>query len=449
MVMITNSFDKFPNEPTGLMYEQFGKIGLNPATSATYETTFANSTGWTLTNTSGTTWNISSPKLNWRTDIARHGSGAIYDLGSLDSYSTWLLRFELTVDDSFGRNADTLAMFGIHDKSDLTTSINGGYSSSHAQVQIQCAFMDLASNHRKFQAKIANSSSVGQDSSGVNNTLTRDVKYYIEIKKNSATSYTVGYSTNSDYTTGQVSATETITLSGLRYLHFEAWTQSATASYESWGVGWVENLKLYTGVTTASPASPKVKQHFIEWFSGKSLPSYWDKSNTNGTQAMADSIDGGLLMSTTSSGSSISYIDFADKKQFSNTGSVMIAVMKHGSVTGGESYTGLQSGTTQGNGQGAWSYVNDAWKGAVFNLYTVGASGGTWVQTGCVTSDTNWHIHKIELTSSAGSLQIDGNTTVTSTTNLPAVSLQPSVGINNSSAVNRTLSIRYMECYNT
>jgi len=40
-------------------------------------------------------------------------------------------------------------------------------------------------------------------------------------------------------------------------------------------------------------------------------------------------------------------------------------------------------------------------------------------------------------------------TTTTSTTNLPAVALQPSVGINNSSAVNRTLNIRYMECYNT
>ena len=192
------------------------------------------------------------------------------------------------------------------------------------------------------------------------------------------------------------------------------------------------------------------KQRFVENFSGWQLDTdRWDQSNTNGTQVMADSIDGGLLMSTTSSGSSISYIDFADKKQFSNTGSVMIAVMKHGSTTGGESYTGLQSGTTQGNGQGAWSYVNDSWKGAVFNFYTVGASGDTWVQTGCVTSDTNWHTHKIELTSSAGSLQIDGNTTVTSTTNLPAVSLQPSVGINNTSAVNRTLNIRYMECYNT
>ena len=191
------------------------------------------------------------------------------------------------------------------------------------------------------------------------------------------------------------------------------------------------------------------KQRFVETFSGGVLDTdRWDQSNTNGTQAMADSIDGGLLMSTTSSGSSVSYIDFADKKQFSNTGSVMIAVMKHGSTTGGESYTGLQSGTTQGNGQGAWSYVNDSWKGAYFNLYTVGASSGTWVSSG-YTSDTNWHTHKIELTSSQASLEIDGTTTTTSTTNLPAVALQPSVGINNSSAVNRTLNIRYMECYNT
>ena len=75
------------------------------------------------------------------------------------------------------------------------------------------------------------------------------------------------------------------------------------------------------------------KQRVVETFSGDALDTdRWDQSNTNGTQAMADSIDGGLLMSTTSSGSSISYIDFADKKQFSNTGSVMIAVMKHGST---------------------------------------------------------------------------------------------------------------------
>ena len=32
MVMITNSFDKFPNEPTGSMYEQFGKTSNSPAT---------------------------------------------------------------------------------------------------------------------------------------------------------------------------------------------------------------------------------------------------------------------------------------------------------------------------------------------------------------------------------------------------------------------------------
>jgi len=193
------------------------------------------------------------------------------------------------------------------------------------------------------------------------------------------------------------------------------------------------------------------KQRFVENFSGNVLDTdRWDFSPIlSGTQAMADEVDGGLLMSTTATNSSESYIDFADKKQFSNTGSVMIAVMKHGSTTGGESYTGLQSGYKQGNGQGAWSYVNDGWKGSVFNFQTADGSSNTWIQTGCVASDTNCHTHKIELTSSAGSLQIDGTTTVTSTTTLPQTRLQPSVGINTTTSTNRTLNIRYMECYNT
>jgi len=193
------------------------------------------------------------------------------------------------------------------------------------------------------------------------------------------------------------------------------------------------------------------KQRFVETFSGDALDTdRWDFSPLfSGTQAMSDEVDGGLLMSTTATNTSESYIDTNNIKQFSPTGAVMIAVIKHGSTTGGESYTGLQSGYKQGNGQGAWSYVNDSWKGSVFNFQTDDGNNNTWIETGCVASDTNWHTHKIELTSSSGSLQIDGNTTVTSTTNLPAVALQPSVGINNSSAVNRTLNIRYMECYNT
>ena len=447
MVMITNSFDKFPNEPTGLMYEQFGKIGVNPATTPAYETTFANSTGWTLTNTSGTTWNVSSPKLNWRADIARSGSGAIYDLGSLDSYSSWVLRFELTVDDSFGRNADTLAMFGIHDKSDLTTSINGGYSSSHAQVQIQCAFMDLQNNHRKFQAKIANSSSVGQDTSGFNNTLTRDVKYYIEIKKNSATSYTVGYSTNSDYTTGQVSSTETITLSGLRYLHFEAWTQNATASYESWGVGWVENLKLYTGVTSPSPASLKVKQHFIEWFSGKQIPSYWNKRTIagSGTWNMEDGVDKGLKVQFTSGRGCI---DFGAIRPFSKTGSRFIAVANMNSTGNQYWLLGMKYGETSYSPDGY--YFNYMSSGSTFTFASYGGgSSSTATATSVSTSPAGtFHVWDGEVTPSNMLGKVDGTLEATRTANMPQNNMHPFF-FTQRDQVNGDGNIRYMECYNT
>ncbi len=45
------------------------------------------------------------------------------------------------------------------------------------------------------------------------------------------------------------------------------------------------------------------KQHFIEWFSGKQLPSYWNV-NTNSTVAMADEVDGGIKPETISDAAS-------------------------------------------------------------------------------------------------------------------------------------------------
>ena len=193
------------------------------------------------------------------------------------------------------------------------------------------------------------------------------------------------------------------------------------------------------------------KQRFVENFSGDALDTdRWqqDGLNTNGTLVMQDSIDGGLLMSTGATSSNMAFMAFNGVKQYNQNGSIMIAVIKHGQVSGGESYTGLQDGTSQGTVDGAWSYVNDAWKGAYFNLNTQDNNSGSWTTSG-VTSDTNWHTHKIVLTSSQASLQIDGNTTTTVSTNLPNERLQPSIGINTTANTNRTLNINYMECYNT
>ena len=429
MVMIINSFDKFPNEPTGLMYEQFGKIGINPAVTSALSASDYTSSNFT---TVGSTVAITSNSVVFSSTPTNADDGQYMQIDSLAETDTWSLNFKLN--------------FSVHNTFDNVylgfTNASSTWNTSNTYIRLQTQ----GGGYQRFTLGTRISGSNTESTSATNTALV-NTDYWCTFSSDGSGTATFKAWTNSGRT-GTAHVTLTKTYTGVGTMNYIQHRTYASGDTNVW-TGTVSEITATTKPTLTSPASTKVKQHFIEWFSGKQLPSYWDKSNTNGTQAMADSVDGGLLMSTTSSGSSISYIDFADKKQFSNTGSVMIAVMKHGSVTGGESYTGLQSGTTQGNGQGAWSYVNDAWKGAVFNFYTVGASGGTWVQTGCVTSDTNWHIHKIELTSSAGSLQIDGNTTVTSTTNLPAVSLQPSVGINNTSAVNRTLNIRYMECFNT
>ena len=197
------------------------------------------------------------------------------------------------------------------------------------------------------------------------------------------------------------------------------------------------------------------KQHVIDWCSGKGGTNRtdfkWTAVNSGGaTGAMSDEVDGGFKMSTGSTNNARAFIGFNQKRQFSPTGSVMISVVKHGSLTGGESYVGLQDGSNSGVGKGAWTHVDNDYKGTYFSLHTVGAGGSIFVESG-YTADTNWHTHKIELTSSQASLEIDGTTTTTSTVSsqLPAVALAPSVGINTTSSANRTLNIRYLECYNT
>ena len=215
--------------------------------SPTYETTYPISTGWTQVNTASSYWAIASTTQQFQNRIANNGSGANYDLGLLDSYDEWLLRFELTVDSSLEvqYNGDAVTVFGIQGRTDNTSSVGGSYGTARAQVQMQIA---TANSTRRIQAKAANDTTVGQSGAVLNFEYTNDTKYYIEVKKTGATSYTIGVGTNSDYTTGRTEGNITATLTGLRYLHFESWGQNA--SYESRNGGIIENLKFYAGTST-------------------------------------------------------------------------------------------------------------------------------------------------------------------------------------------------------
>ena len=83
-----------------------------------------------------------------------------------------------------------------------------------------------------------------------------------------------------------------------------------------------------------NPLSTVAKQHFVEWFTGKELPTTrrWaltDNGGNNTGSTTHDGVDGGYTLEGTGSGSTQQYLlSFNDKKLFSHTGSAIIWVAK-------------------------------------------------------------------------------------------------------------------------
>ena len=189
------------------------------------------------------------------------------------------------------------------------------------------------------------------------------------------------------------------------------------------------------------------KQRFVENFSGDSLDTdRWQTTNVSGTGtfAMADSADEGFSITTGGSSGNISNITFNNKRPFSKTGSVCIAIYRR--VNTGLVRTGFASDTADANTSQAYSDNNAG--NTHYKLFTAG--GGFTSTATSINTDTNFHVHKIELTSSNAQLTIDGNLEVTKTTNLPPNDLQPKMNVyRNPSTGTHESRIKYMECYNT
>jgi len=194
------------------------------------------------------------------------------------------------------------------------------------------------------------------------------------------------------------------------------------------------------------------KQHFIEWFSGKSLPSYWNTTNVTGTGtfAMNDSVDGGFSISSGANANDESYINFNNKRQFSPTGSVIIFVSKKFFTGGSDGIEmgGLRSNITNSNADNAL-LENSSGGSEIPNLRTSDGSSTTKAAS-TATGDTSFHAWSITCGSSNIILSEDGVTEVTKTTNRPRIPMQPFYGVLNSSVSGAdVVNIRYMECYNT
>jgi ABC-type Na+ efflux pump permease subunit len=188
------------------------------------------------------------------------------------------------------------------------------------------------------------------------------------------------------------------------------------------------------------------KQHFIEWFSGKQLPSYWNTHNRvgTGTFAMADSADGGFTVTVDTSTNAESLINFNGIHQYSHTGSVFTGVVKAPVATSLQMVGGGVPTTDLNHNYS--TYRNSS--GDTYKTLRSDDTSATQVDTD-IPVDTDWTAFKLENKSSQLELSISGVLKSTQTSNKPTATLQPVMRIWSSGSSAKTGSIRYMECYNT
>ena len=200
----------------------------------------------------------------------------------------------------------------------------------------------------------------------------------------------------------------------------------------------------------SNPLTTVRKQHFWEWFSGATLNSRWTTTNSGGagTYSMSDEADGGLLITTPTTINTQQNMDFGDKRNFSPTGSVFIAVVKSSWTN---VYNDFGFTNTQPNAQSAifrWTSHNADGK---IHLLTCGSGTTEDIATSVSGNATDWSAIKIECKASSVEGSINGVLERTHSTQIPTsdTKLQPYVGIYNTVASAKTCQIRYMECYNT
>tara|TARA_R110000751_G_scaffold121160_1_gene221744 strand:+ start:31 stop:705 length:675 start_codon:yes stop_codon:yes gene_type:complete len=190
------------------------------------------------------------------------------------------------------------------------------------------------------------------------------------------------------------------------------------------------------------------KQHFVEWFSGSALDSIWTQTSLNAspTFLISDASTNNGLAIAPNQTNSHGLVNFNNKRQYEPTGSVFIAVGRHGVGSQQRAYWGLH-----GDILATWLHGAE-WEQDWAQTYqrAVTNDGGTKSGTDMGTlsnSETN-AVVKGTLTASNFNITHNGVSKVDKTTDLPTAKLQPVAGAVSTLGA-RGMYTMYMECYNT
>ena len=199
-----------------------------------------------------------------------------------------------------------------------------------------------------------------------------------------------------------------------------------------------------------TPLTTVRKTKFWDWFDGDDLRSWWTKRDRagTGTFAMADAVGEGFSIQSGAVANDISQIDFNDIRHYSNTVSIVQAIIRALSTASQFAVVGFVNPATAVNINFSEVGTNTGQDATNFSITTADAT--TVSATGSdLALDTIFRLHKIEMTSTSNIYSIDGVIKVTKITNLPTNKLQPFFMVVTSVSSAKEGRIRYLEAYNT
>ena len=382
-----------------------------------------NTSGFTGTwdkSPSNSQFEVSGGKLNFLENANAGGDRTWIDLGTNVSETEWVLRVRLRFTTIATQSAYPEIDFGISDNHE---------NSDTDQDFIGCRILPMSANNL-FRPRKCIAEKPRRGSSANHNpspAFTTGKDYYFEFKRTSATNWSASMSNTNAYDGDIYSGSFTnasTSLNGLRYFTVMDSTTATSGNME----GYIDVFEFYNGVTSAVG----------RW-------GITDRNSSNHTgSGMSDS---GYILQGNSSGGSAqqTILSFMDKKQFSNTGSVCIAVAK--------------LGATGTNEQGGWGMCGDMpsyWLNGIkinvpqsgnIGFYTMDGSAEHLSDTGvAISTASSYHVYKLEQLNGSSKCSIDGVLKNDVTTGQPTTSMQPFVY---SKFDNSAIHIKYFEAYNT
>jgi len=131
------------------------------------------------------------------------------------------------------------------------------------------------------------------------------------------------------------------------------------------------------------------------------------------------------------------------ERQYSNTDSIVISQVLRDATA--RMRVGLSEDTDITN---SFAFIENDFDGTKYEI--VSDDGTTESSTNGLTDvDTDWHNHRMKISSTNITFHLDGDFEAVKTSNLPDTKQQPFFSIKARSTGAKTGNIRYLECWNT